>query len=86
MREIPQEIEGLIMTYFSQLRKDADNGWTNAYKKAEDFYCRFLNKVYGWNLYNRNYQKKHDKASTVSRNIRVEKNSYFWKAGQCLNK
>ena len=60
MKEIPQEIEGLITTYFSQLRKDADNGWTNAYKKAEDFYCRFLNKVYGWNLYNRNYQKRNE--------------------------
>jgi len=60
MKEVAQEIESLIDMYFSQLRKDADNGWTNAYKKAEDFYCRFLNKVYGWNLYNRNYHKRNE--------------------------
>ncbi|PWG04166.1 SMEK domain-containing protein [Polaribacter aquimarinus] len=75
MREISQEIEGLITTYFSQLRKDADNGWTNAYKKAEDFYCRFLNKVYGWNLYNRNYHKKNESdidLATYDRNITVQ--------------
>jgi len=60
MREIAKEIEDLIDLYFSQLRKEAENGWTNAYKKAEDFYCRFLNRTYGWDLYNRNYYKRNE--------------------------
>ena len=60
MREIAKEIEDSIDMYFSQLRKEAENSWTNAYKKAEDFYCRFLNKIYGWDLYNRNYFKRNE--------------------------
>jgi hypothetical protein len=75
MKEIAQEIEGLIDMYFSQLRKDAENGWTNAYKKAEDFYCRFLNKVYGWNLYNRNYHKRNESdidLATYDKSITVQ--------------
>lgn len=47
----------MIDLCFSQLRKDEENGWTNAYKKAEDFYCLFLNKINGWNLYSRNYHR-----------------------------
>lgn len=60
MREIAKEIEDSIDMYFSQLRKEAENSWTNAYKKAEDFYCRFLNRTYGWDLYNRNYYKRNE--------------------------
>lgn len=58
--DIDKNIQALLDTYFERLSKEADNNWTDAYKKAEDFYCRLLNRIYSWELYNRNYVKNNE--------------------------
>jgi hypothetical protein len=58
--DIDKNIQTLLDSYFERLRKEADNNWTDAYKKAEDFYCRLLNRIYSWELYNRNYIKNNE--------------------------
>jgi hypothetical protein len=60
MTDIDKNIQNLLDIYFERLRNELDNDWDDAYKKAEDFYCRFLNKIYGWHLYNRNYVKRNE--------------------------
>lgn len=73
--DVSKKIEHLLDIYFSQLRKEADNGWTDAYKKTEDFFCRLLNKIYGWELYNRNYVKTKESdidLSSFDRKISVQ--------------
>lgn len=58
--DIDKNIQALLDSYFERLSKEADNNWTDAYKKAEDFYCRLLNRIYSWELYNRNYVKNNE--------------------------
>ena len=36
MNDTSKKIETLLDDYFCKLRKEADNNWTDAYKKAED--------------------------------------------------
>ena len=81
MNDTSKKIETLLDDYFCKLRKEADNNWTDAYKKAEDFYCRFLNKLYGWRLYNRNYIKRNESdidLSSFDKKITVAF-GYLWK-------
>ena len=60
INDTSKEIEYLIDKYLKQLDEEAQNGWSDAYKKIENFYCRFLNKLFGWKLYNRNYYNKNE--------------------------